>query len=281
MQTLVPSVESWLEISLAAFGLKVLTAVIILTVGAAVAHAAGKASRAAALRSPLRPRQLLVNFVSRTARTVVLVFSGVLALGALGLDIGPLIAGIGITGFIVGFAFKDSLSNLAAGLLLLFYQPFEVGDFVEVGGITGAVRDMSIAATELKMPDGRLAIVPNSRIWNANIINFNRLGQRRIEWTVGVAYGTELGGALQALREVLTGDERILAEPPPHVVVQGLGESAVELVARGWVTPSNFLNVSSDTRRAMKEALDRAGIQIPYPHRVLVQAAGVAGAARG
>jgi small conductance mechanosensitive channel len=272
MQTLFPSVERWLEISLAAFGLNLLTALVIVAIGALLAQAAATAARAAVLRTPLQSRRLLVNFLARTAHKVVLVFAGVLALGALGLDIGPLIAGIGITGFIVGFAFKDSLSNLAAGLLLLFYQPFEVGDFVEVGGISGSVRDMSIAATELRMPDGRLAIVPNSRIWNAPIINFNRLGQRRIEWTVGVAYGTDLSTAIQTVGRVLAGDERILAEPAPHVVVNGLGESSVDLAARAWVAPKDFMLVSSDVRQAILEGLARASISIPFPHRVVVQA---------
>jgi small conductance mechanosensitive channel len=274
MDGIYPSVSRWLEINLAALGMNLLAALVILLVGAVLSQIAGRATSAAVLRTPMRTRKLLVNFLARTATTVVLVFAGVLALGALGLDVGPLIAGIGITGFIIGFAFKDSLANLAAGLLLLFYQPFEVGDFVEIGGISGGVRDMSIAATELKMPDGRLAIVPNSRIWNAPIINFNRLGERRIEWTVSVAYGSDLSAALQVLREVLAADERILETPAPHVVVNGLGESSVDLVARAWVKPADFLNVTSDTRRRLVESLAGAGISIPFPHRVIVQANG-------
>lgn len=269
-----PSLTRWLEINLAALGMNLLSGVLIMIVGVVLSQVAGRATSAAVMRTPMRTRKLLVNFLARTATTVVLVFAGVLALGAIGLNVGPLIAGIGITGFIVGFAFKDSLANLAAGLLLLFYQPFEVGDFVEIGGISGGVRDMSIAATELKMPDGRLAIVPNSRIWNAPIINFNRLGERRIEWTVGVAYGSDLSAALQVLRDVIAGDERILETPAPQVVVNGLGESSVDLVARAWVKPSDFLNVTSDTRRRLVESLAGAGIGIPFPHRVIVQKEG-------
>jgi small conductance mechanosensitive channel len=265
-------VDRWLDISLAAFGMNLLAAVLILVVGVALAQVGAKAVRVSVLRTPMRHRGLLVNFFARATSTVVLVFAFVLALGALGLDVGPLIAGIGITGFIVGFAFKDSLSNLAAGLLLIFYQPFEVGDFVEIGGISGSVRDMSIAATEMRMPDGRLAIVPNSRIWNAPIINFNRLGERRIEWGVGVAYGSDLNAALEVLRGVIAADERILPEPAPHFVVNGLGESSVDLVVRAWVRPANFLAVTSDTRRAMLDALAAAGVTIPFPHRVLIQA---------
>jgi small conductance mechanosensitive channel len=272
MNGIYPTVSEWLELNLASLGMNLLAAILILVVGFVLAQVAGRAAKAAVGRTPMRSRQLLVNFLSRTASTVVLVFAVVLALGAIGLDVGPLIAGIGITGFIVGFAFKDSLSNLAAGMLLLFYQPFEVGDFVEIGGISGGVRDMSIAATELKMPDGRLAIVPNSKIWNAPIINFNRLGERRIEWGVGVAYGSDLNAALEALRGVISADERILAEPAPHFVVNALGESSVDLVVRAWVRPADFLAVTSDTRRALVEALAAAGISIPFPHRVMVTA---------
>jgi small conductance mechanosensitive channel len=264
--------DRWLDISLAAFGMNLLAAALIVAVGIVLAQVGAKAVRVSVLRTPMRNRGLLVNFFARATSTVILVFAFVLALGAIGLDVGPLIAGIGITGFIVGFAFKDSLSNLAAGLLLIFYQPFEVGDFVEIGGISGSVRDMSIAATELKMPDGRLAIVPNSRIWNAPIINFNRLGERRIEWGVSVAYGSDLSAALEALRGVIASDDRILSEPGPHFVVNGLGESSVDLVVRAWVRPVNFLAVTSDTRRAILDALAAAGVSIPFPHRVLVQA---------
>lgn len=175
MEKLFLDLGQWLELNLASFGLRLLSALAVLLVGAALARAAGAAAGAALNRSPLRRRVLLVNFLSRVAGTTVLVLAGVVALGELGLDIGPLIAGIGITGFVVGFAFKDSLANLAAGLLLLVYEPFEVGETVEVGGLKGRVLDMSVAATELRMEDGKLAIMPNSRIWNAPIINYSRV----------------------------------------------------------------------------------------------------------
>ncbi len=174
MESVLPALESWLRITFAAFGLRLLTALGVLLAGALLARLAAAAARTAMERTPLRRRGLLVNFLVRTTRVVVLVFAGVVALGELGVEIGPLIAGIGITGFIVGFAFKDSLSNLAAGLLLLFYEPFDVGDDVEVSGVRGTVLDMSIAATELRMEEGPLAIVPNSKIWNAPIINRSR-----------------------------------------------------------------------------------------------------------
>ena len=249
----------WLRVNLALFGTRLLGAVAILLVGLLAARLAGAAARRAMLRTPLRSRGLLVNFLTRTVRTVVVVFAGVVALGELGLDIGPLIAGIGITGFVVGFAFKDSLSNLAAGLLLLFYQPFEVGDFVDAGGQTGSVRDMSIAATELKLPDGRLAIVPNSKIWNAAIVNYNRLGMRRIEWTMGVPYAADIGRAMQALRDALAADPRVLADPAPEFVVTGISDSKVELAVRGWVAPGDVGEATSDVRLALKATLDAMG----------------------
>lgn len=174
LETMALDVESWVTANLALLGMRALAALAVLLVGWIAAAALGAAAGAAMRRTPLRQRELLVNFLTRTVRTVVIVFAGVIALGELGVDIGPLIAGIGITGFVVGFAFKDSLSNLAAGLLLLFYQPFDVGDTVEVSGIKGRVLDMSVAATELRREDGHLAIVPNSKIWNAPIINYSR-----------------------------------------------------------------------------------------------------------
>lgn len=172
-------VEQWLRLNAAAFGMRLLAALAVLVAGVFLSRAARAATHAALQRSPLRRRVLLVNFLDRVAGVTVMVFAGVVALGELGLDIGPLIAGIGITGFVVGFAFKDSLSNLAAGLLLLIYEPFEVGEFVEVGGLKGWVLTMSVAATELRMEDGKLAIMPNSKIWNAPMINHSRVEPRR------------------------------------------------------------------------------------------------------
>lgn len=271
MEIIVSELSSWYELHMLNFAIGLVSAAVVMIVGYLAARGASAAARAAMMKTPLRLRGLLVNFLSRTVRVSVLVFAGVVALGQMGVDIGPLIAGIGITGFIVGFAFKDSLANLAAGLLLLFYQPFEVGDFVEAGGQTGSVLDMSVAATELKLPDGRLAIVPNSKVWSGPIINFNRLGARRLEWTVGVGYSADIGDSLEALRDVVAADSRILADPSPQFLVNGLGESSVDLVVRAWVAPSDFASAMSDLRRGFKERLDADGIEIPFPHRVMVQ----------
>lgn len=167
-------VMQWLRLQLAQFGMAVLGAVAVLVVGVLLAGIAGRAARAAMLHTPLRRRMLLTEFLERTVRTTVIVLAAVVALGQLGVEVGPIIAAIGITGFVVGFAFKDSLSNLAAGLLLVFYEPFDVGEVVEVSGMKGTVLTMSMVATDLRLEDGRLGIMPNSKIWNAPIINYSR-----------------------------------------------------------------------------------------------------------
>jgi len=267
--------DLWLRTNLLALFVNLFVATVILVLGIVLAGMAARATDQGMQRfEHLRTKQLLVRFLARTARVVVLVLAGIIALGQVGVDVWPLIAGIGVVGFIVGFAFKDSLSNMASGLLLLFYQPFDIGDFVEAGGTMGTVLDMSVVATELRTPDGRLAVVPNSRIWNASIINFNKLGKRRIEWSVGVSYDADIGAALETLQEVLKGDERILNDPAPHFVVDDLADSSVNLVVRGWVEPGDFLGVTSDTRRAFKEALNAKGLEIPFPQRVVHQRAG-------
>jgi len=267
--------DLWLRTNLLALFANLFVATVILVVGIVLAGVAARATVRGMQRFPhLRSKQLLINFLARTARITVLVLAGIVALGQVGVDVWPFIAGIGVAGFIVGFAFKDSLSNMASGILLLFYQPFDIGDFVEAGGTTGSVLDMSVVATELRTPDGRLAVVPNSRIWNDSIINFNRLGKRRIEWSVGVSYDADIGSALETLQEVLRGDARILDDPAPHFVVDDLADSSVKLVVRAWVEPGDFLGVTSDTRRAFKEALDARGVEIPFPQRVVHQRAG-------
>lgn len=273
MNTFMPPFDLWLRTFLPVFGVRVLVAALIVVAGVIGARLASAAAERGMDRlTHLREKRLLINFLTRTLRVIIVVLAVVVALGQVGLDVWPLIAGIGVVGFVVGLAFKDSLSNLAAGLLLLFYQPFDQGDFVEVGGTLGTVLDMSIAATELRMPDGRLAVVPNGKIWNQSIINFNKLGQRRIEWEVGVSYDADLGGTLETLRQVIRADERILTDPAPHFVVNDLAESSVDLVVRAWVEPGDFLGVLSDTRRGIKEALDARGVEIPFPQRVVRQA---------
>lgn len=275
MQDALFGLDLWLRTNLLALFANLFVATVILVVGIVLAGVAARATVRGMQRFPhLRSKQLLINFLARTARITVLVLAGIVALGQVGVDVWPFIAGIGVAGFIVGFAFKDSLSNMASGILLLFYQPFDIGDFVEAGGTTGSVLDMSVVATELRTPDGRLAVVPNSRIWNDSIINFNKLGKRRIEWTVGVSYDADIGVALETLQEVLRGDARILDDPAPHFVVDALADSSVNLVVRAWVEPGDFLGVTSDTRRAFKEALDVRGLEIPFPQRVVHQRAG-------
>ncbi len=275
MQDALFGLDLWLRTNLLALFANLFVATVILVVGIVLAGVAARATVRGMQRFPhLRSKQLLINFLARTARITVLVLAGIVALGQVGVDVWPFIAGIGVAGFIVGFAFKDSLSNMASGILLLFYQPFDIGDFVEAGGTTGSVLDMSVVATELRTPDGRLAVVPNSRIWNDSIINFNKLGKRRIEWTVGVSYDADIGVALETLQEVLRGDARILDDPAPHFVVDDLADSSVNLVVRAWVEPGDFLGVTSDTRRAFKEALDVRGLEIPFPQRVVHQRAG-------
>lgn len=266
-----PSLSQRWEAFFAGLGLRLLAAVGILLLGLLLARLAGAGLRGALQRTPLRRRTLLVNFLTRTAVTVIVVFAGVTALGHLGVNIGPLIAGIGITGFIVGFAFKDSLSNLAAGLLLLFYQPFDEGDFVEIGGTQGTVLDMSVAATELKMADGRLAIIPNSRIWNASIINFNKLGRRRLEWRLAVPQPAAAGVLAEVARQTVAADARVLREPAPQVQLEQLGEAVLELGVRAWVAPADFAAVASELGRALAERLEEARGEPPSGRRVAVQ----------
>jgi small conductance mechanosensitive channel len=271
MNNLMTGMEAWLRFGVAAFAVNLLIAFLILVAGIILARLAAEGTTRSLTRiEKLSAKRLLVNFLARTAKLSVLVLAVILAVGQVGIDVMPLVAGIGVLGFVVGFAFKDSLSNLAAGLLLLFYQPFDQGDFVEAGGQMGTVMDMHVAATELRAPDGRLIVMPNGRIWNAPIINFNKLGQRRIEWKVGVSYGSDIGATLETLQEVVETEERILTEPAPHFVVDELADSSVNFVVRAWVVPKDFLGVTSDTRRRFKEALDARGLEIPFPHRVIV-----------
>lgn len=191
------------------------------------------------------------------------------ALGQLGVQTASLVAVVGAAGLAIGLALQGSLSNFAAGVLLLVFRPFKLGDYVEMAGIAGSVSRIQIFTTELNSPDNKKIIVPNGRVIASNIINYSANDKRRIDLVFSVSYSDDLTKAQRLLRELLAAEPRVLAEPAPLVAVHTLADSSVNIIARPWVASGDYWAVHYALTEGAKRAFDDNGITIPFPQRVM------------
>ena len=208
---------------------------------------------------------LIVDFIASVVVKVSWAVLAVMVLGRLGVDVGPLVAGLGVTGFILGFAFQESLGNLASGLMIAINEPFKVGDFVEAAGLQGSIREINMMATVMSTPDNKRITVPNKSVWGGPIVNYSALDIRRVDIQVGVAYGENIAKALETISAALAGVKGVLAEPAPAVAAAALDSSQVTINVRPWAKNADYWAVHGATIQAVKDALDKAGIEIPFP----------------
>ncbi len=210
---------------------------------------------------------LLHKMIVSSAKNIV-VFVGILiALSQLGISLGPLLAGVGIAGFIIGFALQDSLANFASGLMILLYRPFDIGDFVEAGGVQGEVSHMSLVNTTFMTFDNQKLIVPNNKIWQSVITNITAQETRRVDLVFGISYGDDIEKAERILRDVVSAHDAVLDDPEPNIRVHELGESSVNFIVRPWVKTDDYWPTYWDLTRAVKLRFDAEGISIPFPQR--------------
>ena len=193
-------------------------------------------------------------------------------LDRLGVDTTSLIALLGAAGIAIGLALKDSLSNFAAGLMLIVFRPIRAGNYVELGGTAGSVEKINLFTTTLVTPDNREVTVPNGVIYSNTIVNYSARDKRRAEIIVGVSYEDDLHQARKVILEVVNSDDRVLSEPKPMVAVIELGDSSVNLTVRAWTATQDYFMTRLDLTEAIKLALDDAGVTIPYPQLTLHKA---------
>lgn len=206
------------------------------------------------------------TFMENVIKVVLWVILGVLLLANMGVDVSALVAGLGIMGFVVGFALKDTLGNLASGVFILFYKPFRVGDFVKIGDVKGEVKEVGVAACVMKSPDGVKITIPNGKIWGDVIQNYSGNKIRKIfNLNIGISYTDDIGKAIKAIQGVLRKDKRVLRDPEPQVVVKELADSSVNIAVRPSVDKKDYWAVYFDAIRAIKEEFDKKKINIPYP----------------
>ena len=209
----------------------------------------------------------LTGFVKNLTRISLLVFTVIAALGALGVETTPLIAVIGAAGLAVGFALQSSLSNIASGIMLVVFQPFKVGNYINAGGTSGVVEEIRIFNTILRTFDNRKIIVPNSRVTADNITNYSAKETRRIDLEFSIGYGDDLKLTRSILERIVKADGRILKDPAPEIGVLKLGESSVDFFVRPWVKASDYWPVKCDLLEKVKLTFDDEGISIPFPQR--------------
>jgi len=210
---------------------------------------------------------LLKDFIVNISRKAIFLVGFVVALSMLEVNIGPLLAAIGAVGFIMGFALQGTLSNFAAGIMILIYRPYDVGDLVDVAGTFGKVDAMTIVSTTLRKPDNQKIVVPNNMIWGDIITNITGTSKRRVDLVFGIGYGDDIAKAQKILEDILAGHESILKDPAPVVKVHELADSSVNFVVRPWVATDNYWDVYWDITRTVKERFDAEGVSIPFPQR--------------
>ncbi len=227
----------------------------------------GRLTDAAIQRSHLKLSKGLRRFFVGIAKKAVLVIGVIVALSILEVDIGPFVAAIGVGGFVVGFALKDALGNFAAGVLILMYRPFEIGDVITATGITGKVEDISLVSTKFLTPDNQTIYVPNSSVWGGVITNVTGNERRRVDMTFGIGYDDDIKKAEQVLNEIVLAHPKVLADPAPTVKLAELADSSVNFVVRPWAATGDHWEVRCDITRTVKERFDQEGLSIPYPQQ--------------
>jgi small conductance mechanosensitive channel len=246
-------------INLASFVAILIAAWIIAGIFSALIHRAMK-------RVPGTSR-LLESFLVKSARWVVLAVGLIMALAALEISIGPLLAVVGAAGFVIAFALQDSLSNFASGLMILFFRPFDVGDVVDAGGVSGTVDSMNLVSTTIKTFDNKRMVVPNNKVWGDVITNASGVTERRVDMEFGIGYGDDIDQAQAILEGIIKSHPQVLQDPEPTIRMSALADSSVNFIVRPWAKTADYWQVFWDVTREVKKRFDAEGIGIPFPQR--------------
>lgn len=256
-----------IETYLLPWGSKILLALLIFIVGRMVARLIARGVGKALTTARLDP--ILVNFAGAVLNTALLGLVIIFALSQLGLDTTSLVALVGAAGLAVGLALKDSLAHFAAGVMLIVFRPFKLGDYVEVGGVAGSVDKISIFSTRLKTPDNKVVTVPNGNIFGNTMTNYSEESTRRIDLVVGISYDSDLLKAKHLLDDIVGSHEKVLKDPAYRIAVSELADSSVNFIVRPWVNAADYWDVRFELLETIKLRFDAEGIEIPFPQMAL------------
>lgn len=255
---------------LIALALNAAKALIVLVVGWILAGAVGGAVRRRVNSTP-QIDPTLGNFLASLVKWAILAMVLVAVLGIFGIEATSIVAILGAASLAIGLALQGTLSDLAAGVMLVMFRPYKLGQYVDIGGTAGTVKDVNLFTTELVTPDNVQIIVPNGQAWGSVITNYSAHDTRRVDLAFGIDYGDSADKAMDAILAVAAADARVLPDPAPWVRVTNLGDSSVDLTARLWCAAEEYWEVKFDLTKAIKEAFDADGISIPYPHTVEIR----------
>ena len=260
------------EYKLMDFGLKIILAIVILIIGLWLAKKVVKISQKLMAKRGID--ETLQKFLGDLLSWVLKILVFITAISQVGVETTSFVAILGAAGLAVGLALQGSLANFAGGALIMIFKPFKVGDLIEAQGEIGVVKEIQIFVTKIISPGNKLVIVPNGTLSNGNIKNYTELGMLRVDLTFGVSYDADIKKTKEVLMEVLTSNNKVLQDPAPSVNVSELADSSVNFAVRPWATPADYWDVYFGTIEATKYALDKAGIEIPYPHQVEIRKQG-------
>ncbi|MDH3994869.1 MAG: mechanosensitive ion channel family protein [Gammaproteobacteria bacterium] len=241
--------------------------ILVLLAFRALSRLTRRAVSAACDRPGVDISSLLKDILASVSGGTVMVIGVLMALSQVGISLGPMLAGLGVAGFVVGFALQDSLSNFAAGGMILIYRPYDVDDFVEIAGAAGLVKKMSLVSTTIATFDNQTLVVPNSKIWGDVIKNVTAQKVRRVDLEFGIGYSDDVEHAERVLEDILDKNEMVLKKPEPMIKLHALADSSVNFAVRPWVKTDDYWDVYWDITREVKMRFDREGISIPFPQR--------------
>lgn len=259
------AVDTFLEV-ITTYGLKVIGAIIILIVGYTIANIVHRSIQRAGGRSK-RIDQTITTFAASAAKYLVIIFTLISVLGSFGVQTTSFVAILGAAGLAIGLALQGTLSHVASGLMLVFFRPFRVGEFIEAGGISGTVRSITLFVTQIDTADNVHVVVPNGLIWAGNMKNFSRNPTRRLELKYLLSYVDDATLALRLVHEIVSRDERVLEEPPPQIGLMSFADIGITVVAQVWVKQPHVQAVQFDMNRAVKEAFDKHEITMSFAQR--------------
>lgn len=246
-------------------GISLITAVLIFVIGRWVSRQIQRLIRK--MMEKANMDETLVGFATGLVYAALMAFVVLAALGRLGVQTTSFVAIIGAAGLAVGLALQGSLANFAAGVLMLVFRPFKIGDFVEGGGTAGVVRAINIFTTTLTTPDNKRIIVPNSGMMGGNITNFSVEDTRRVDLVACIGYDDDIDKAKEVLKGIVDADVRVLNDPAPTIAVVAMNDSSIDIVVRPWVKPADYWDVYFALTEAIKKGIEGAGMNIPYPQR--------------
>jgi small conductance mechanosensitive channel len=252
----------------AMYGLQVLAAIVILIVGFWFASFSKQKCHDLLMKSP-NVDEMLAGFLSMLVKYIVVAVTVLAVLNKFGVETTSLIAVLGAAGLAIGLALQGTLSNVAAGVMILFLRPFKVGQFVDVGGIAGTVKGVSLFTTELATTDNVQILLPNSQVWGSAILNYSAHSTRRVDLLMGIAYDDDIDKAMAIIEGLAKADDRIKTDPAPVLAVGELADSSVNIIVRVWVNSGDYWGVRWGLTKQIKEAFDDNGISIPFPQQVI------------